>query len=97
MDLQTLQTSYREAIIKLAEQHKLEDIRVFGSTVRGEQKDNSDIDLLVHTKKGCSLLDISAFEVSVSQLTGGHRIDVLDDASIKPILAPFILSEALPL
>ncbi|MEK6746216.1 MAG: nucleotidyltransferase domain-containing protein [Pseudomonadota bacterium] len=97
MNLQTLRTNYRDGIIQLAAKHKLGDVRVFGSVVRGEQHLDSDIDFLVHPQKGCSLLDISAFEVGVSALMGGHKIDVLDDLSIKPVLAPYILSEAVPL
>ena len=51
----------------------------------------------MHPKKGCSLLDISAFEVGVSALMGGQKIDVLDDLAIKDVFAPYILSEAVPL
>ena len=97
MNLQTLRTQYRDNIFALAEKYKLEDIRVFGSTVRGQEREDSDVDLLVHPKKGCSLLDISAFEVSVSELMGGQKVDVLDDVAIKPTLAPYILSEAVNL
>lgn len=97
MNLGTLRTQYRHIILQLADRYKLENLRVFGSTVRGEEGLDSDIDLLVHPKKGCSLLDISAFEVAVSELMGGKKIDVLDDMAIKPILAPYILSEAVPL
>lgn len=97
MNLETLRTQYRASILQLAEKYKLENLRVFGSTVRGEAGSDSDIDLLVHPKKGCSLLDISAFEVGVSELIAGKKIDILDDMVIKPILAPYILSEAVPL
>lgn len=97
MDLQTLRSNYRTQIIQLAEKYKLEDVRVFGSTVRSEATEDSDIDILVHPKGNCSLLDISAFEVSVSSLMGGKKIDVVDDMAIKPMLAPYILSEAVPL
>lgn len=97
MDLQTLRTRYRNDILLLAEKYKLEDVRVFGSTVRGEERKDSDIDILVHPQKGCSFLDISAFEVDVSQLMSGQKIGVLDDVAIKTALAPYILSEAVPL
>ncbi len=96
MNLQTLQTLYAPKIIQLAEKHKLGNVRVFGSTVRGDAGDDSDVDLLVHAEKGCSLLDISAFEVEVGKLLGS-KVDVLDDMAIKPIFVPYILSEALPL
>jgi|CXWL01.1.fsa_nt_gi predicted nucleotidyltransferase len=97
MDFETLRTRYRDGIMQLATKYKLEDVRVFGSIVRGEQRLESDVDFLVHPQKGCSLLDISAFEVDVSALMGGQKVDVLDDVAIKPALAPYILSEAIPL
>ncbi len=97
MDFHTLRLRYRDSILQLAHKHKLEDVRVFGSVVRGEQNANSDVDLLVHPQKGCSLLDISSFEVEVCELLGGQKVDVLDDLAIKDCLAPFILSEAVRL
>ncbi len=97
MDLDYLRSNYRKDILELADKYKLEDIRIFGSVVRGEDGEDSDIDLLVHAKSNCSLLDISAFEVSVSELIGGKKVDVVDDLAIKPVLVPYILSEAIPL
>lgn len=97
MNLQTLRTVYRDDILQLAKKYKLSNLRIFGSTVRGEEGENSDVDLLVHLEKGCSLLDISAFEVDVSKLMGGKKVDVLDDVAIKEQLAPYILAEAIPL
>ena len=97
MDLETLRTHYRAGILQLAEKYKLENVRIFGSIVRGEARDDSDVDILVHPKKGCSLLDISAFEVDMSDLLGGYKVDVVDDQAIREILAPFILSEAVML
>lgn len=96
MDLQTLRTRYRNDILQLAEKYKLENVRVFGSVVRGEQGPDSDVDLLVHAKQDCSLLDISGFEIDTGDLIG-QKVDVLEDVSIRPILAPYILSEAVPL
>lgn len=96
MNLHTLRTRYRDAILAMAATHKLENVRIFGSTVRGKAKAGSDIDLLVHPKKGCSLLDISKFEVAAQNLLG-RKVDVVDDMAIKEMLAPFILSEAVPL
>jgi uncharacterized protein len=97
MDLQTLRTQYRSAIIQLADQYKLENVRVFGSTVRGEQREDSDLDILVHPKKGCSLLDISGFEIDLSNLLDGQKVDVVEDEAVHERLAPFIFAEAVPL
>ncbi|MBF2058078.1 MAG: nucleotidyltransferase domain-containing protein [Cyanobacterium sp. T60_A2020_053] len=37
----------REEIIKIAEKHGAYHVRIFGSVARGEEKENSDIDLLI--------------------------------------------------
>ncbi len=94
MNIETLRNEYRDAILQLAEKHLLENVRIFGSTARGEAGADSDIDLLVHPKPRCSLYDIVGFEYDVSGLLGGVKVDVLDDEAIKDILKPYILGEA---
>ncbi len=97
MNLQTLRSQYRDALLLLAEERKLENVRIFGSTLRGESREDSDIDLLVHPKKGCSLLDLVQFELDASDLLGGRKVDVISDGGIREELEPFILGEAVPL
>lgn len=96
MDLETLRKRYRNDILKLAEKYKLENIRVFGSVVRGEADENSDIDLLVHPIKGCSLFDIVGFQNDVGDMLM-KKIDLVDDQAVVPRLAPYIFAEAVSL
>lgn len=56
--LEQLRTQYREQILALAAQQGVEDIRVFGSVARGEQREDSDIDFLYRAKPGTDLMDI---------------------------------------
>ena len=97
MDLHTLRQQYRDAILELAARHKLEDVRVFGSTARGEARLGSDLDILVHPKTGCSLLDVVGFEIELSSLLGGQKVDVVEDEAVHERLAPFIFAEAVRL
>jgi len=92
-----MRNDYKDAILQLADKYKLADIRVFGSTVRGEARPDSDIDILAHPKPGCTLFDIAGFEYDASHLMGGIKVDVISDRAIKEILAPYILAEAVPL
>lgn len=96
MDLQTLRDRYRDDILRLADEHKLEDVRIFGSIARGEANENSDIDLLVHPMKGCSLLDFVGFSNRIEEMVG-YKVDLVEDRSVLPRFAPFIFSEAVPL
>ncbi|HDY64965.1 MAG TPA: hypothetical protein ENH84_01875 [Phycisphaerae bacterium] len=45
----------RGQIVRIAEKHKAHNVRVFGSFVRDEADDQSDLDLLVRMDSGASI------------------------------------------
>jgi predicted nucleotidyltransferase len=95
MDLFTLQRDYKEQILKIAEICHADHIRIFGSIVRGEQTEKSDIDFLVHMKPN-SGFGIGGLQWRLEELL--HcRIDVVSDTSLNPMLKESILKEAVPL
>lgn len=89
---------YKSHIKNLANKYKIDpdSIRVFGSVARGEEKDDSDIDLLVRTLPDCGLLKIGGFYVGLEDLL--HcKVDIVNEKSISPYLKDSILSSAIPL
>lgn len=96
MLLDQLRRQYREQILALAEQYKAENVRVFGSVARGEEKPGSDVDILVHFKPGASLLDESGLEIALGDMLG-RRVDLIGDTAIKDLLRENILNGAVPL
>jgi uncharacterized protein len=66
---------------------------VFGSIARGDDRVDSDIDLLVEVEPGRSLLDVIGLEQDLSELLG-RRVEVLTDAGLSPYLQQQILAEA---
>jgi predicted nucleotidyltransferase len=52
----------------LAERYGVKEIGIFGSYVRGEQKGNSDVDVLVDFTESISLLDFIHLENELSDL-----------------------------
>lgn len=86
----------REALIALADRHKAENVRVFGSVARGEANENSDVDLLVHFRQGASLFDLIHLIEDTSALID-TKVDIVSDGGLSPYLAKRILSEAVPL
>lgn len=96
MNIETLRKKYRDQILNIAGRYKAENIRIFGSLVRGENRNDSDIDLLVHFKDGASLLDESGLEIDLSELVG-CKFDIISDRAIREEFRPFILNEAKPL
>ena len=83
----------REEILRIAAQHGARNVRVFGSVARGEDRADSDVDLLVEMEDKRSLLDLVALEQDLEELLR-RDVDVLTDASIHPALRPRIIAEA---
>lgn len=69
---------------------------IFGSFARGEQKANSDIDILVQLQTGKSLLDLIRLENKLKEKLG-RDVDVITYGSIHPLLKDSILSSQIPI
>ena len=85
--------SHRRAILEAATRHGARNVRVFGSTVRGDDGPKSDVDFLVDVEPGRSLLDVIALEQDLEELLG-RRVEVLTDGGLNPYLQERILTEA---
>lgn len=73
---------YREQIRAIAERHQVTNVRVFGSTARGEDTDRSDLDLLVTPIKGSTgLMEIVRIESEIKKLIR-VPVDVVLDTEI---------------
>jgi uncharacterized protein len=93
--LNTLQHEKRAAILRLAQTHGATNLRVFGSVARAENREDSDVDLLVDFDKGKSLLDLIGFKLDLENLLGA-KVDVVTPNSLRYI-RDRVLAEALPL
>ncbi len=79
-----------------AAEHGARNVRVFGSTARGEAEESSDVDLLVEMEPGRNLLDLVGLWQDLEDLLGTH-VDVLSDGGVSPHLRERIYAEAVPL
>lgn len=86
----------RQEILDLANQSGLSNIRIFGSVARGEENDESDIDLLVSIEPNRRLTDLCRFRLDMKDLFG-RECDVVSDRGLHHLLRDKILSEAQPL
>ena len=85
--------SHHLAILEAAARHGARNVRVFGSTVRGDEGPKSDVDFLVDVEPGRSLLDVIALEQDLEELLG-RQVEVLTDGGLSPYLQERILAEA---
>ena len=84
---------HRETIRKLVLQAGMANPRVFGSVVRGEDTEGSDLDLLVDPAPRTTLLTMVRLE---EQLTGiaGVKIDLRTPDDLHPRIRDRVLAEA---
>lgn len=86
----------REEISRIAGAHGASNVRVFGSTGRGEAGVSSDLDLLVNMAEGRTLFDLIALSDDLED-TLDIEIDVVTEGGLSPYLRERILSEAVAL
>ena len=65
---------------------------IFGSFVKGEEREDSDIDILVEFKGEKSLLDLAGLKIELEEALQ-RKVDVLTYNSLHPLLKDKILQE----
>ncbi len=82
-----------EKISSFLKEEGAKKIAVFGSYARGEEKPESDIDILVEFSETKSLLTLVRIERELSEFLG-VKVDLLTEGSISPYLIDGIKKEA---
>ena len=86
----------REDILDRAHRHGARNVRLFGSVVRGEADEDSDIDFLVDAGEKTSPWFPAGLVDELETLLG-RRVDVVTEDSLHWLLRRRILREARPL
>ena len=76
----------------LSRKFKVKRLGLFGSYVRGQVRQSSDIDILVEFSKGIDLLDFVAMERYLTEQTG-VKIDLVSIKALRPEFRSTILNE----
>jgi len=81
---------------QIREEYKAKIRGVFGSYVRGEEKEGSDIDILVEFEEPVSLLGLVSLENHLSDLFS-VKVDLVPKREIRPELKEKIIKEVVNL
>ncbi|MEM5854231.1 MAG: nucleotidyltransferase family protein [Candidatus Aenigmatarchaeota archaeon] len=90
----------KETLIRLKpflrERYKVKEIGIFGSWVRGEQGEGSDIDILIEFEKDAKigLLEFIRIENFLSEYLG-IKVDLVLRSALKPNIGKYILEEVI--
>ncbi len=82
----------RDKILDALRQNDVKRASLFGSVVRGELTDESDIDILVEFRGKKSLLDLAGLKLELEEVLK-RKVDVLTYNSLHPLLKDRILRE----
>ncbi|HEY64058.1 MAG TPA: nucleotidyltransferase family protein, partial [Caldilineae bacterium] len=88
-----LQRKIRELTPILVDRYQVESIALFGSYVRGEERPDSDLDVLVTFRETPSLFKLLRLEHFLSDALG-VPVDLVMKDTLKPRIGERILKEA---
>jgi len=86
----------RQYFPEIKEKYSVSYLGIFGSYVRGEQTNNSDLDVLVEFNETPGLLKYIELEYYLSDLLG-VKVDLVTRTGLKPIVGKHILNEVVSL
>ena len=82
----------KEKILPVLKKYGIKKASLFGSIVRDEQTERSDIDLLVELPETASLLELASLKLDLEEILQS-KVDVLTFDSLHPLLKDKILQE----
>ena len=85
----------REAIRAAAARNRTANPRVFGSVLRGDDREDSDLDILVDALPGTTLIDLGGLQEELVDLLG-VKVDVRTPGDLPVKWRDQVVAEAMP-
>ena len=86
----------QDAIVEYSHRHHIRRLAVFGSALRADFNEDSDIDILVEFEPGYApgLFGIARMERELSALVGGRKVDLRTPEDLSQYFRQQVLQEA---
>ena len=86
----------REAVRAVVSRYPAANPRVFGSVLHGDDREDSDIDILVDALPGATLFDLSDLQMDLQDLLG-VSVDLRIPGELSKYFRDEVLAEAVPI
>jgi predicted nucleotidyltransferase len=87
---------HRDQVREILQRFRMENPRIFGSAARGEDTEQSDLDILVDVPPGTSLYDLAGVEIELEALLG-CKVEVLTKGFLAPDVAEQTEADLVPI
>jgi predicted nucleotidyltransferase len=83
-------------LAELCRRHGIRKLSLFGSVLKGTDRPDSDVDLLVEflPEARPTLLEMARIEIELSELLGGRRVDLRTAAELSRYFRDEVIGEA---
>ncbi|MEN6338263.1 MAG: nucleotidyltransferase family protein [Phycisphaerales bacterium] len=96
MKLRQLIEEKRDDIVNIAAKHGARNVRLFGSVARGDDRPDSDVDILVDASSTTSSWFPAGLILDLEQVLG-RPVEVVTEKGLNPLIKEHVLQEAIPL
>jgi predicted nucleotidyltransferase len=85
----------QEKLTSLCQQYQVKELCLFGSRARGDNRPDSDLDILVDflPNSQLGLIGFAGMQRELAELFG-HKVDLVPKLGLKPIIRDEVLPEA---
>ncbi|MEF9426163.1 MAG: nucleotidyltransferase family protein [Candidatus Mariimomonas ferrooxydans] len=90
--LEEIKQKIQQHRVDLKKQYGVREIGLFGSYVKSEQVENSDVDILVELEKPIGFFKFLELEEYLEKLLG-LKVDLITKKALKPTIGRYILNE----
>ncbi len=90
--IEEIQELLKREKASLEEKYNISKLGIFGSYIRGEQKESSDLDILIEYKGKVSFFDILHLEEELTKLAG-IKVDLVLKSGLKKFMGQQIMKE----
>jgi predicted nucleotidyltransferase len=87
---------HRHEVLRIIARYPVSNPRVFGSAPRGEDGEDSDLDMLVHVDGRISYFDLARLAIEIEALLG-CKVDLGEDTAVRPHAVGSIFADARPI
>ena len=88
--------AHRPAVRQAVARSKTTNPRIFGSVLSGEDREGSDLDLLVDPLPGTTLFDLGSLQIELEELLG-VSVDLITPGDLPEKFRRHVLAQARPL